>query len=221
MQATAKRDRNAPKVRASTPRTRTTSPFLPVLKPSVTGKPQAIPLTCTNPHIRELESTMTAKQITLARCLANPLNLLSQVEMYRQVYDVSPDAQASGVVVNSTTACGNANVSLLTQALRDETDRVNSAVWSNREQMRERLANNLLRYAELAEANGDLKTAVAATKAAGETIMVRLFAKAEPDEATQAAGDLAGELLSKLRSLVSERPATVDLLPSIEAGDSE
>jgi len=86
----------------------------------------------------------------------------------------------------------------------------------NREQVRLDLANDLRRYALKAEALGDLKSAIAATKAAGETVFVRLFAKAEPDEATQAAGDLAGELLSKLRNLVADKPATVDILPQIE-----
>lgn len=159
---------------------------------------------------------MTAKQIKFARIIANTQYPVSQREAYRQVYDYACEPTGNSLNSMAVEVAANPLVTQLCDEIKAETGRVNSAIWADRERMRLQLGANFLRYAELAEAAGDLKTAVLATKAAGETIMVRLFAKAEPDEATQAAGDLAGELLSKLRNLVADRAPTVDLMPQLD-----
>ncbi len=214
MQATQKRTSEplTPKRKVGRPRGSVQRPEPP--------KGSAVPCTVTSASIRAIESRMTAKQIKFARIIANVQYPVSQREAYRQVYDYACDPSGSALHTMSVEVAAHPMVRQLVDEIKAETGRVNSAIWSDRERMRLQLGANFLRYAELAEAAGDLKTAVAATKAAGETIMVRLFAKAEPDEATQAAGDLAGELLSKLRNLVAERPATVDLMPQIE-GESD
>lgn len=167
--------------------------------------PAAIPSSATSPEIAGIEHGMTQKQIMLSRILANPDNRISQAEAFRQVYEPTVDSNSPTLYAMSYDCASNPAVVLLRSAVREEHHRMNSVQWQNREAMRLRIANGLLQIAETAENDRDR---IAALKAAGETIMVRLFAKAEPDEASTNAHSAVAELLDSLRLLAKQAQTT-------------
>lgn len=139
---------------------------------------------------------MTAKQIKLARLLASDPPL-SQAEAFRQAYPTDLEHNAPGIHRMASEACNHPKISSLAKLIVATKRQQDKAVWLNREQVRLDLANDLRRYAHKAEAAGDIRSAIAATKAAGETVFVRLFAQAEPDSHRQETNDVIAELLKR------------------------
>lgn len=220
MQATAKRNSEPPAVKRKVGRPRSYNPVASISdelaaqrNPVSPRLGRCVPSIVSSPEIEAMERGLTAKQILLARILANEYHPVAKVEAYRAVYDLSNPENGTSEYSEASVACSNPKVASLQSAITAESRRMNSAVLSDREALRMRIASQLL---QLAETSTDEKVRLQALKTLGETIHARSFARAEPDEATQAAGDLAGELLSKLRNLVADRTPTVDLMPQLD-----
>lgn len=190
---------------------------------SVPKDPNCIPCITSSPLIEELEAKMTAKQILLARILANESHPVSKVVAFRAVYDYELEDKAKTVYEMATALCNHPKVKALAQALKDETRARNSALLASQDALRHEIAADLLSLAKTAT---DPKIRLAALRTLGQTVHARSFARAEADEATQAAGDLATELLSKLKSLAkgttdSSKLECVDVTPlELEAGEA-
>lgn len=188
-----------------------------IQQPKKPGKRPSVPTTILAPsavsseEIVAIERGMTAKQIELARILANDDYNPSQTAAYRQVYDTELDATAAAMYVQAHQAATHPKVTILKEAIRGEARRQTLARWNSREDCRLRLANRLM---EIADHAPDPRTKLAALKLVGEHVAVRAFAQAEPDSQRQAANDIVAELLKRFTTTgaidVQATPAEIE-----------
>lgn len=144
--------------------------------------------------IVELEKGMTPKQIKLARALA--AGGIPKVQAYRQVYGWNGKS-ANSAQVAATRAAGNAKVSLLATALREEET---ARIWESKGKFQNWLMRGITDT--ITGAESDI-TRLKAIELAGKTKFASLYQEPEANEANAAlSGAMVDTLAARLQSLL-------------------
>ena len=177
--------------------------------------------------IVELEKGMTPKQIKLARALA--AGGIPKVQAYRQVYGWNGKS-ANSAQVAATRAAGNAKVSLLATALREEET---ARIWESKGKFQNWLMRGITDT--ITGTDSDI-TRLKAIELAGKTRFASLYEEPQANEANAAlSGAMVDTLAARLQSLLSFSAPTIGAedsggpildtectqLPSSDIGDTD